>query len=414
VRLPAAVLLMLSAMLAPAVAASAARAQTPADLRVAATPAERAALRCPPADAAGDFASPTRQYPSADVPLWQDFSDDTDLVLIAGADGESTIDLGAGDDIALVHDAEGGGWIDGAEGADTVLVCSLADLSLVVDVGVDGADADVVVVETGVFVDVPAGMVRDLHVTLDSPDDRMVVHHPATAAVDVRVQQSHVSGRIGDVVFTVVSPDPGAALVLAVDFSAGAGFDADALLAEWRGRGCRMKAADVVAFVEGLGGSSDAAAAYAAGLLAAGAALPDGEDDLLLVGVDGCPARDARAFEAARWTGNAAAAEVASRDGTFRLVCGPDDAVMLELFVPGAVDGPATISVDGKDTTDVAVTCDAASAVCVGDAPLAAPDLVAALRLGAAVAVGGVVAEPVAFPLAGSSRAIGALACTGG
>lgn len=415
-RLPAAVLLALSTMLGPAVVAPAAHAQTVADLRAATTMAERVALRCPPADAAGDFASPTRQYPSADVPLWQAYSDAADLVRIAGADGESTIDLGAGDDIAVVHDAEGGGWIDGGEGADTVLVCTLADLSLLVDVGDDGAAADVVIVDTGVFGGVPAGMVRDLHVTLDSPDDRVIVHHPAITAVDVRVQQNHVSGRIGDVVFTIASPDPAHVLTLVVDFSAGAGFDADALLAEWRGRGCRMKAEDVVAFVEGLGGASDDAAAYAAGLIAAGAALPHGEDDLLLVGIDGCPARDARPYDAARWTGDATAAEIATRDGAFRLACGAEGAVMLEVFVPGAPGGPsrASLSVDGGETTDVALICDEATGVCGSEAPLDAPALLSSLRLGMAVAVGRIAAEPVAFPLAGSSRAIGGLACTGG
>ncbi len=116
-----------------------------------------------------------------------------------GGRRDRLIDTGAGNDRLYLFDTANGTSASLGAGADLVRVCSMADKSrsLILGLGEDSpladVDPDVVVLDAAVFRNVPKGFIRFVRIFKFEPaNDRLVISVPE--GLDVSFRDEHTGG----------------------------------------------------------------------------------------------------------------------------------------------------------------------------------------------------------------------------
>ena len=104
-----------------------------------------------------------------------------DLIRLEGKGKEIWARAGRGDDAIYMFEIGDNSTIDAGSGADKLVLCSMHGVMLTLFLGPNSVDRqpDTVVLEPAVFLDVPAGFVREISVSgFLSTDDRLLLHLP--------------------------------------------------------------------------------------------------------------------------------------------------------------------------------------------------------------------------------------------
>lgn len=430
-------LCLAAALLALAGRPSAADAQTIEALLSAQTLDERARLVCPPADAAGDFAEPAEYIPTRDLPIETYYSGRDDLIRLSGVESEVVANADVGDDIVLLYDTEASAVAVGGNGDDTILLCSMTDLSAYLDIGSlgQGPEADVAIIDGAVFANVPQGMLRVISVTYEAGLDRIVIHGPPELLANWQPYRPHDGIRIGQVIILASSGDIATGtVILAPDGTGGESLPADAvpspspadvrtiLVNAWQAQGCVLTESEIGEEARAAGFDGAAVHEALAAIRGDGHLVEQDDGTLILSGLGACPELASPADAAVApgaWRVaeidefRMGIAEIATTTGVVQLDCGNFGRFSVTVEANGiAPSGSATMvpMVDGRAFAGMEMHCDGTA--CTSQSVVEDGALIAALRGGRFITLLGLTETPIAFPLTGSSRAIGAFGCS--
>ncbi|MEQ9812731.1 MAG: peptidoglycan-binding domain-containing protein [Azospirillaceae bacterium] len=185
-----------------------------------------------------------------------------------------------------------------------------------------------------------------------------------------------------------------------------------ALYAEFRAYDCALREEEIGEFITKRGGDQGEVQAFIADLERGGHLRPGAGETLVLSGLGGCgeTAAAPAGWRADIQPNGQGSALVETAAGSFRLDCGNAGLFSPAIDVPVATPPQAVVEirVDGRPVGSLPVAC--GNGGCAGGV-IEDGGVIAALRGGGTVSIGGLSPEPVAFPLAGSNDAIATLAC---